>query len=152
QLINTKEYSLHIGGDAQFLLKPAFNRVTGTQALTLSDRPELRIDPTTLISAAIANVSSAQVYSAEFAGSYGPLFGQAEYFHYDVDRIQGLPAGALPSLQFDGWYVEGAWAITGESRPYNTSAGAYGGLVPLNPFTLVGSGWGAWEVAARYST
>ena len=42
------------------------NRVTGAKTLTLSDRPELRIDPTAIITTrAISNVSGAQVYSVE---------------------------------------------------------------------------------------
>jgi len=150
QVINEKAYSLHIGGNAQFLLKPSFNRVALTQTLTLSDRPELRIDPTALITTgAIPNVSGAQVYSAEVAGAYGPLFFQSEYFHYNVDRQAGL---GLSSLQFDGGYAQASWTITGESRAYNAGAGAYGGIVPHDPFSLTSSGWGAWEVAARYST
>jgi len=56
---------------------PPHNLVTGAQTLTLSDRPELRLDPTTLVSTgALAGVSGAQVYSAEAAATYGPLFFQ----------------------------------------------------------------------------
>src|SRR6267378_6655509 len=73
QILSDKDYSLHLGGDAQFLIQPPHNLVAGSQTLTLSDRPELRIDPTTLISTgAIANASAAQVYSLEAAGNYGP--------------------------------------------------------------------------------
>ena len=147
QLVNEKEYSLHIGGDFEALLKPAFNRVTNTQTLTLSDRPELRIDPTALITTGpIANVSGAQVYSVEVAGSYGPIYVQGEYFRYNVDRLIGLPA-----LKFDGGYVQASWTITGETRGYNRGTGGYSGIVPRDPWSLVSSGWGAWELAARYS-
>ncbi|MGC5220929.1 porin, partial [Escherichia coli] len=72
----------------------ARNTVTGAQTLTLSDRPELRLDPTTLISTgAIANVSSAQVYGIEAAATYGSFFFQGEYFWYNVERgaNTGLP-------------------------------------------------------------
>src|SRR6266436_3688096 len=87
QVVNGKDYSLHIGGDAEFLIDPPHNLVTGAQTLTLSDRPELRIDPTTLISTgALAGVSGAQVYSAEAAATYGPLFFQGEYYWYNVER------------------------------------------------------------------
>jgi Phosphate-selective porin O and P len=58
QILSGKDYSLHIGGDAQWLIQPPHNLIAGTQTLTLSDRPELRIDPTTLISTgALAGVS-----------------------------------------------------------------------------------------------
>jgi phosphate-selective porin OprO/OprP len=59
QIVSGKDYSLHL--DAQWLIQPPHNLVTGAQTLTLSDRPELRIDPTRLISGAIANASGAQV-------------------------------------------------------------------------------------------
>jgi phosphate-selective porin OprO/OprP len=41
--------------------------------------------------------------------------------------------------------------LTGESRAYNPSTGAFGSPKPSAPFTLNGSGIGAWELAARYS-
>jgi phosphate-selective porin OprO/OprP len=51
QLLQEKEYTLHIGGDTEFLFKPPVNTTTGIRSLpALSDRPELRIDPTALIS------------------------------------------------------------------------------------------------------
>jgi phosphate-selective porin OprO/OprP len=150
QIVSGKDYSLHIGGDAEWLLQPPHNLIAGTQTLTLSDRPEVRIDPTTLVSTgAIAGVSGAQVYSAEVAGTYGPLFFQGEYFWYNVDRSAFVP---LPSLKFQGGYAEAAYVLTGESRPYNPGSASYGGIAPANPFSLSGGGWGAWEIAGRYST
>jgi phosphate-selective porin OprO/OprP len=142
QVLQTSDYSLHIGGDVELLIKPP-----GTNTLTLSDRPELRIDPTTLLTTgAIANISGAQVYSAEIAGGYGPLFFQGEYYWYNVDRSLGLP-----SLHFDGWYAQGSWTMTGESRKYNPTNASYAGIVPDHPFSWEAGGWGAWEIAARYS-
>src|SRR6266567_3588588 len=38
-IVSGKDYSLHIGGDAQWLLQPPHNLIAGTQTLTLSDRP-----------------------------------------------------------------------------------------------------------------
>ncbi len=152
QLVNTDHASLHIGGNAEFLFKPSYNYITNTQTLTLNDRPELRIDPRQILSTgAMANVSDAQVYSVEAAASYGPLFVQGEYFYYNVDR---LGWSGLPSLNFDGGYVQASWVITGESRKYKAASGGYSGIVPANPVTPAGdgvAGWGAWEIAARYS-
>jgi len=142
QLLQDENYSLHVGGDAQFLITPP-----GTHTLTLSDRPELRIDPTSIVSTgAIATISHAQVYNVEAAAGLGPLFFQGEYYWYDVQRSFGLP-----SLHFNGWYAQGSWTITGEHRKYNPSAGSYAGIVPDYPFSLTTGGWGAWEIAARYS-
>lgn len=150
QIVSGKDYSLHIGGDAQWLIQPPHNLIANTQTLTLSDRPELRLDPTTLVSTgALAGVSGAQVYSAEAAGTYGPLFFQGEYFWYNVDRSAFTP---LSSVKFQGGYAEAAYTLTGESRAYNPGSAAYGPIVPANPFSLSGGGWGAWEIAGRFST
>jgi phosphate-selective porin OprO and OprP len=155
QVLSDKDYSLHLGADAEFLIQPPHNLVAGSQTLTLSDRPELRIDPTTLISTgAIANVSAAQVYSVEAAGNYGPLYVQGEYFWFNVERnaVTGLPPVGAPNLKFQGGYAEASYVLTGESHPYNPASASYGGINPSNPFSLTGGGWGAWEIAGRYST
>lgn len=155
QVVSGKDYSLHLGADVEFLIKPPHNLVANTQTLTLSDRPELRIDPTALISTgAMANVSGAQVYSVEAAGTYGPLFFQGEYFWFNVDRnaMTGLPPFGAPNLKFEGGYAEASFILTGETRKYNPSAAAYLGVVPDHPFSLAGGGWGAWEIAGRVST
>jgi phosphate-selective porin OprO and OprP len=131
------------------------NRRLACATLTYSDRPGLRIDPTSLISTgAIANASGAQVYSAEVAGTYGPLYVQGEYYWYNVDRgaVTGLPPIGAPSLRFQGGYAQASYVLTGETRAYLPAAAAYGGIKPLHPFDWSSQGWGAWEIAARVST
>jgi phosphate-selective porin OprO/OprP len=44
---------------------------------------------------------------------------------------------------FSGWYVTGAWVLTGEHRPYDKSAGYARRVLPRHR-------WGAIEVIARY--
>jgi phosphate-selective porin OprO/OprP len=150
QVVSGKDYSLHLGADAEFLITPPKNQITAAQTLTLSDRPELRIDPTAIVSTgALAGVTGAQVYSAEAAGTYGPLFFQGEYYWYNVDR--GAIPG-LPSVKFNGGYAEASYVLTGETRSYNSSMAAYNGIRPFNPVSLAGGGWGAWEIAGRVST
>jgi phosphate-selective porin OprO/OprP len=149
QVLQSDNYSFHVGADAEGLIKP--QSVGGIRSITsFSDRPELRIDTTQIlntgtIGTAANPVSGANVVGAELAGGYGPLFSQAEYFHYNVQR-----AGA-PSLNFNGGYVEGSYTITGEHRKYNPSTGAYTGITPDHPFSLTAGQWGAFELAARYS-
>jgi phosphate-selective porin OprO and OprP len=150
QVISGNDYSLHIGADAEFLISPPHNLVDNSLTLTLSDRPELRIDPTAIIdTGSITGVSGAQVYSAEAAATYGPLFFQGEYFRYNVAR-NNLPG--LPSLKFDGAYAQASLVLTGETHPYIPAHAAYGGITPANPFSLSAGGWGAWEIAGRIST
>jgi phosphate-selective porin OprO/OprP len=155
QIVSGPDYSLHLGADAGFLLMPPHNLVTNAQTVTFTDRPELRIDPTQLISTgAIANVSGAQVYGVEAAGAYGPLFFQGEYYWFNVERnaATGLPPFGAPNLKFEGGYAQASFVLTGETHEYNPSAAAYYGIVPAQPFSLAGGGWGAWEIAGRFST
>jgi phosphate-selective porin OprO/OprP len=155
QVVSGNGYSLHLGADAEWLIDPARNTVTGAQAVAFSDRPELRIDPTTLISTgAIANVSGAQIYSAEVAATYGPVFFQGEYYWYNIDRsaMTGLPPIGAPSLDFQGGYAQASLMLTGETRSYNAASASYNGIKPLHPFDWSSQGWGAWEVAGRVST
>jgi phosphate-selective porin OprO/OprP len=178
---DTKQYSIHLGGAVSELFKPAFDWVTGAQSLSLTDRPELRIDPTPIVGTniqggpgytgalsgvgatnAIQNVSHAFVYAVEAAGNVGPLFLQGEYYWFDVDRrlwpiqARSSSSGALasvtgPTLHFNGGYIEAGWTLTGETRTYNTASAAYNIIVPAHPWSWASQSWGAWEIAARYS-
>jgi len=157
QVISGPDYSVHLGADAQWLIQPPRNVVSvpQSQTVTLSDRPELRIDPTTLVSTgAIANTSGVQVYSVEAAATYGPMFFQGEYFWFNVDRNAntGLPPFGAPSLKFQGGYAQAGYVLTGETHAYNPSTASYLGVKPAHPFSLDGGGWGAWEIAGRFST
>ena len=150
QVISGNDYSLHLGADAEFLIRPPHNLVDDSFTLTLGARPELRIDPTEIINTgSITGVSGAQVYSAEAAATYGPLFFQSEYFWYNVAR-NNLPG--LPGLKFQGGYAEASFVLTGERHTYIPAYAAYGGIIPANPFSLWDGGWGAWEIAGRVST
>ena len=50
----------------------------------------------------------------------------------------------------NGFYVQGSYLLTGEHRPYNRALGIFSGIRPKRNF-LEDGGWGAWELAARYS-
>jgi len=155
QVVSGPDYSFHLGGDAGFLVIPPHNKITNAETVTFTDRPELRIDPTQLISTgAIANVSGAQVYGVEAAGAYGPLFFQGEYYWFNVERnaATGLPPFGAPNLKFEGGYAQASFVLTGETHKYNPAAAAYYGVVPEHPFSLADGGWGAWEIAGRVST
>jgi phosphate-selective porin OprO and OprP len=144
QALQSGDASLHLGVDVESLLKAP--NVNGLRTLTLSDRPELRIDPTVVLNTgALINVRNSEVYGGELAASYQNLFFQSEYYHFIVQR------DALPTLNFDGGYAEASWVLTGEQHTYVPATGAYSGILPNRPMSLTGAGWGAFEVAARYS-
>src|SRR5215469_1874900 len=151
QVLSAPDYSLHVGADVGGLLKPP--AVSGIRTITLSDRPEDRVDPTAILGTgalgtAANPVSDTAVYGVEMAAGWENFFAQGEYYHIDVDRAR------LSSNGFDGGYFEASWTITGEHRKYIPAAGAYGSIVPDHPFSPWSDdhGLGAWELAARYST
>ncbi len=62
------------------------------------------------------------------------------------------------SLNFHGGYVYASYFLTGEHQPYSRKTGTLGRVKPFENFFLVdrctggkGWGWGAWQIAARYS-
>jgi phosphate-selective porin OprO/OprP len=82
----------------------------------------------------------------EAALVYGPLSVQAEYVH-------ALMQGTGPWVgdpHFWAASLQASYFLTGEHRPYKTSAGAFDKVKPAANFGEDG-GLGAWEVAARYS-
>jgi phosphate-selective porin OprO/OprP len=58
----------------------------------------------------------------------------------------------LPSENFEGGYAQASHTLTGETHTYNPATAAYNGIVPAHPFSLESGGWGAWEIAGRFST
>jgi phosphate-selective porin OprO/OprP len=150
--VDNQDGSLMLGADAEFLFDtgqasgaPAFSN----DLTTLSDRIEVRIDPGTnalLNTGTLANVNSVRVLSAEAAGEIGSFYAQGEYFDYSVQRFTGLP-----DLHFKGGYVQASYVLTGEQRKYNPVTASYSGVSPRNPLDWANLGWGAWEIAARYS-
>jgi phosphate-selective porin OprO/OprP len=79
----------------------------------------------------------------ELAWQQGPVFTTAEYL---ADWVNSSAKG---NPFFDGFYVSTAWMLTGERRLYNRAAGYFGAVSPDHP--LFSGGWGAMEVAARYT-
>jgi len=117
--------------------------------VTLAASPELTVDSTgtKLVSTSAINAAGTTIWGVETGGNWQNLYGQAGYFSYSIDRRHS----ALPSPNFDGWYAQATWVLTGEARGYSTANAAFTAPKPRIPFSLPGSGWGAWELAARYS-
>ena len=114
--------------------------------LTLSVAPELTVDSngTKLVSTGGVDTDSAKFWGAEAGGNWRGVYAQAGYFGYQVNQRVEAPALAKPDLNFNGWYAQASWVITGESRGYSTANAAFTSPRP-------DSKWGAWEVAGRYS-
>lgn len=103
----------------------------------------------------------------EVAGTYGPLYFQAEYAfsqydggYYVSNEVFDDWFGDFPTPLCDidtgvdcfignqdvqTWYVMGSWMITGEHKPYNGKKGVFKSAKPSGEY-------GAWELTARYDT
>lgn len=148
--------TIHLGLNGSYVLTPADASgpdaagviPAGAQAVQLRDRPELRIDGTRLIDTGAIDASHAWHYGFEAAVQYGPFLLEGEYLAMGVNRRNST----LADPRFNGWYVEGGWMITGERRRYNTVNGVFDGAPIANPWQPGSGGFGAWELALRYST
>lgn len=107
-----------------------------------------------LIDSGISNVTDITMLGLEAGGIYGPWSTGFEYTKSwincnencnDIDKTDKIQNG----VNLDAWYGEVAYTLTGESRGYKN--GNFGYLKPAKPFSLKNGGWGAWELAARYS-
>lgn len=86
---------------------------------------------------------SLQVFGGELGARAGSVYGQAEVTYASLADKRG------GTLLFPGAYGQLAWLVTGEVRPYNRISGVFGRVKPLHD--LGKDGWGAWELATRYS-
>ena len=147
--VATTDWDVHTG----FSASDSFHiqRTATGQTLTISDRPELRIDNNRLVSTGALNARSAYTYGPEFAVRWRNLMLQGEYIRVGVDRTDGGATVRTPGLEFDGGYAEASWVITGEPRRYLPASGAFGNPAPARPFSLRNGGYGAFELAGRYS-
>jgi len=114
-------------------------------SIDLSAGPELSVDGSKTVDTGALDARDATEFGIETALNLGRLFGQGGWFHYDVTR-----RGAVPSPSFHGWYVMATWSLSGETRPYDPTTASFHGPIPEAPLGKIG--FGAWEVAARYSS
>jgi phosphate-selective porin OprO and OprP len=154
QALQGPDYSVHVGVDGEYVFAPRANgssSTSDTDTVSFSDRPELRVDPTSFLNTGSIPAKNAAAVGGELAGGWQSLFFQGEYYHIFVDQA-GLSATApKPELNFDGLYAEASWTVTGESRKYIPTTGAYSAIVPAHPLSFKNGGWGALELAARWS-
>ncbi len=145
-----QDWRIHVGVNGSYVEKPAQGvALSDATAVSLSDRPELRVDGTQLITTGSLDLSHASHYGAELAYQKGPFLLQSEYFQYQLDRR--VPIAGASNPHFDGWYAEAAWTLTGEPRRYNTATAAFDAPAIAHPFDVSANQWGAFELAARYS-
>lgn len=89
-------------------------------------------------------VDSYDQIGGELAGVFGPVSFQAEYQQTKVNRADTTIV-AVRDHEFSGYYGQVSWLLTGETRPYSSSEGEFGRVIPKGRF-------GALELGLRYST
>ncbi len=118
-------------------------------AISLADPPELTVDSTgtKLVSTGALSATGASQWGVEGGAEWRNFYGQAGYFGYEVNRSHY----GLPDDDFNGWYGQASWVLTGERKVYKSSLGAFAMPSPADPFSFDDGGIGAWEVVGRYS-
>jgi len=88
------------------------------------------------------------LWGLESALVFGPFSLQGEYMLSDVDTK------FADDVDLDGCYVQASYFLTGENRAYKLGSGVFDRVKPKRNFSLSGDnrGWGAWELALRYSS
>ncbi len=147
-VLKDQDYGVHVGANVNAVLEPG-DRVLGPGGgggVRLRERPELRVDGTRLVDTGGLNAEDATAYGVELGGQWKNFYLAGEYNWIDVNRV--APAA---DVSFDGWYVQGAWILTGEQRRWNAVTGGFGGVKPAKPFDPKTGTWEAWEITGRYS-
>ncbi|MDE1172489.1 MAG: porin [Parvibaculaceae bacterium] len=129
---------IHLG------LSGYYRNTAGKQFVQFRSGPEVDVDSTRLVDTGALKADDYEFGGVELAGVYGPFFLQSEYGVTKVDRLTGS------NVSFGGGYAEVSYTLTGESKPYKS--GAFLRTKPKRQFDPGAGNWGAWEVAARYST
>lgn len=135
--VNNKTAVVHVG------LGLNYRETGGSNQTRFKQQPETHVAGVNIVDTGIIDaVSEFYKVGAEIATVQGPFSAQAEYITTSVSRDMGS------DLDFNGWYAQAGYFLTGESRQYKN--GKFGGI---KPEVNVGEGGiGAWEMALRYST
>lgn len=119
-------------------------------------RPLARSDSRWLNTGRIAGADWYEILAMESVLNVGRFQLVGEYMANFMQRDNVTP-GTGNDLFFHGFYVYGAYFLTGEHMPWNRTSGTLSRVKPFENFFLVdrlcggtGRGLGAWQIAARY--
>ena len=133
--INDGQKLLHLGA--------AFSsRNTSDSTYSVSTRPENHLG-TKLLDMDLTGVTGMNLMGAEMAFVMGSFSVQGEYVMNSVE--------AMEDYSFSGYYGQVSYFLTGEKRKYKNSLAGFDRVKPNNNMKE-GEGWGALELAARYSS
>jgi phosphate-selective porin OprO/OprP len=145
--LHGSDYDAHLGGSAQGIISAADLTVGPgkSRIIRLRERPEMRVDGNRLVDTGNINAGSENTYGLEAGASFRNFYGAGEWYKIKVNR------DGASNPDFSGWYLQGAWTVTGERHVWSSANGGFRGIRPDKPLGGEGGGLGAWEVAARYS-
>ncbi len=133
---------IHLG----FNVKREVPQADDGDRFRLRARPETRIlrafgpddDGTRYLNTGRFDADSMFTHGFELAAKKGPYYLQGEYMQTKSDTPDGLDP------EFSGWYIKGAWLLSGGERQYNVFDSEFGPVLPT-------SSLGAFELVARIS-
>ncbi|MBW1852270.1 MAG: hypothetical protein JRJ15_12740 [Deltaproteobacteria bacterium] len=111
----------------------------------LRTRPESRLTNVRLVDTGEFSTKGMDRINTELAIVSGPLSLQGESFHLFANSDEA------DNPRFWGFYLYGSYFITGEHRNYDRSNGVFSRIKPNRDFHLFEGGWGALELALRFS-
>jgi len=108
-------------------------------SLQFQSRPEANLSSYRFVNTGtLANATDSLMWNIESSFVWHAFHAQAEYTGSSVDRFN------QSDISFNGWYVQGGWFITGESRNFDIKSAQFKRIMPNHRY-------GAWEIALRYS-
>lgn len=167
QFIGRMAYRLWSDGVSNFQVGGSYAQINslqgvaagGTRTLQLRERPEIRVTGERFIDTgalALQLDDPARAYGFEAGFNWENIYLAGEWYKFELDRaLVGGVTAAGASPEFDGFYVEAEWIITGEAKRYvasgtNNNIAVWRGPSIASPWSL-GGGIGAWSLHARYS-
>ena len=130
--INTDNSTLHFGAWYSFE-----DNNQGSADLVATSNYAGRRGPSQVIATTTgASRNTVDVMAVEAAGSFGPMFFQAEY----ADATYGQPLGRDQDVKT--YYVQGSFMLNGGHKPYKGATGVFGSPKVADK--------GLWELTGRY--
>ncbi len=138
EIMGNKDNILHVGVSAGY----DSNLPTKSAGITLGTNAK---GTTFFSSGSIANPDVRRL-GFEAVAAFGPVKVQSEFNSMDIDSSSAI------SKELTAYYIGASYMLTGENYSGAYKNGLMDRMTPKNSYTGLGSsGWGAWEIGARYS-
>ena len=138
------KWLLDANGSYIFKVADTAANVATANVASFSNGPEVGIDATKTVTTGNIDAVKVGEYGFETAAEYAGFFAQGGWYQYNIERRT-----ALPNPSFSGAYGFVTYSLTGEIHAYDPTTASFRSLRPAH--ALGDGGWGAWELAARYS-